>query len=145
MISCATFTLESDTTIVYLTKPEPNEEINKTAHDIKIFDFWDESFDTTSNSIQGQPLTISGTEIIGGDNEGLCFPICFPVCFSSPLCKKFSDIWAMSNNHDEVTITGLGDCMDGVYIIENFTFNTIKGYPFALKWELTLEFVRELS
>jgi len=141
---CATFTIESNTHTLYLTKPIWGGEDRNIAKDIKIFDFWDNSFDTIDNELVSEPLRLEGVEEICGMNEGICFPICFPMCFSKPLSDKFGYIHDLMNKHEEIRITELGDCMDGYYIIRNFHYSTIKGAPSAFKWSLELEYKREI-
>lgn len=142
--SCATFTLESSTHTIYLTKPVHGGEDRSISKDIVIFDFWDDSFATIDKGMNSEPLRLEGIEEVCGMNEGVCFPICFPFCFSKPLANKFSYIHTAMNNHEEVKITGLGDCMDAFYIIRNFHYSTIRGFPSAYKWSLELEFVKEV-
>ena len=142
--STVTFTLESTTTKVFLSVPEWEGEGRQLTKTVDLFDFWSGGFDTVDKGKNTEPITLEGYEQVCGDNEGLCFPICFPACFSGPLASKFEDIWAIQNNNDEVTISGLGDCINGVYVIQSFTFDVVpktKGVWF--KWVLKLEFVRD--
>lgn len=141
---CGTFTLAGDSYTVTLNKPEIGGEDKNLDNDIKLFDFWSGNFDTNFEGINSRPLTLSGVETLCGTNLGVCFPICFPMCFAQPMWDKFEQINEMMDNHEEVTITGLGNCIDGVYIISNFSLNTIIGTNQAIKWNINLELVRRL-
>ena len=131
----ATFTLQSDTYTVYLSKPQWRGEDNKLNKNITIFDFWDNDFETVDIDISSQPLRLVGLE---RDEFSFCFPACFPFGHSS-IETKFENIDEMMNNHEEVTISGLGDEYDGTYIIKDFRFETLdKGRGYFI-WELVLE------
>ena len=140
--NCATFTITSNTYTILLTKPIWGGEDRSLAKGIVLFDFWNNTFDTDDKGINSEPLRLEGIEEVCGDNEGLCFPFCFPFCFSKPLANKFSYIHTAMNNHEEVKITGLGNCVNAYYIIRNFHYSTMRGFPSAYKWSLELEFVK---
>ena len=143
--SSTTFTLTSSTTVIYLRMPEWQGESRNISKTVRVFDFMDdadlESVDTGKNN---EPITLTGVETACGDNLGLCFPLCFPLCFTKPLSVKFKNIWKIQNAHEEVTITGLGTCINGVYIIRNFHFNSINKVTYTYKWTMELEFVRNI-
>lgn len=141
--SCCTFTIESSTTVVYLTQPNWMGEDDTVSKSIKVFDFWLEgAISAVDTGKDTEPLRLTGVERVCGDNEGLCFPMCFPLCFSKPLGIKFRNIWAIQNAGDEVTISGLGSCVNAVFIIRNFHFNTIPNVPAAYEWSFDLEYKR---
>lgn len=141
---CGTFLIESNSYAIYLTKPIWGGEDRNITKDVKIFDFWSGAFDTIDNELTSEPLRLGGVEEICGINEGLCFPMCFPLCFSKPLSDKFGRIHDLMNKHEKIKITGLGDCMDGYYVIRNFHYSTIRGAPSAYRWSLSLERVRDV-
>jgi hypothetical protein len=55
--------------------------------------------------------------------------------------NKFRFIDEMRDNNEEITISGLGDCMDAVYVIKRFHYMTVT--PRAYEWTLVLEKVRD--
>jgi hypothetical protein len=141
--SCATFTLESTSYTIYLNKPNyGNGHDASINNQVDVFNFWDKALDIVPRGLDTEPLSLGGYEILCGDNIGICFPICFPICFAGPLSTKFENINALMDDHEEVTISGLGDSVDGVYVIQNFEFGTVRGSPNALWWRLSLQYVR---
>jgi hypothetical protein len=143
-MTCNTFTITSDSYTITLNKPAPSGEDTTISKDVRLFDFWSGNFDTDDAGIIDRPLHLTGVEYLAGDNIGICFPICFPICFNKPLSQKFAHIWEIQEAHEKVTISNLGDCIDGVYIIKNFTFKTIVGSPTAYSWSMDIELVRRL-
>lgn len=142
--SCPTFTLTTSTgTDYYLPKPLWNNARNNLDLNIRIFDFWDDTFDTTYDGINQEPLIIAGIIPICGQYEGLCFPICFPACFSSPLSNLIANIWTVQNEHLELTISGLGECLNGVYVLQSFNTRTVRGSELAIAYRMTLQRVRD--
>jgi len=141
---CPTFTLQGGSTTLVFPVPEwanPNNEIGKT---VDLFNFWDGDIDTVDRGIDTQTLSIGGTVCICGIWEGVCFPICFPMCFSAPMTTWLENIESAMNNGEEFTISELGDCLNGVYIIKDFTFDTIPKSPECFNWGLQLERVRDI-
>jgi len=142
--SCATFSLVSETYTVYLKMPHYNSEDNSLSKDIDNFNLWSGEYDLVDRGIAGQPLVLSGEEFASCDEEyvGLCLGVgaCFNLCFNMKFTNKFRFIMSMSDNNEEVTISGLGDCMDAVYIIKKFSFKTET--PRSRSWTMTLEKVR---
>ena len=141
---CPTFTLHGTSTTLVFPKPEwanPNNEISK---NVDMFNFKSGDIDTVDRGINAQPLTIGGTVCICGIWEGICFPICFPMCFSMPLTSWLEDIKEAMNNGEGFTINELGDCLNGMYVIGDFTFNTIKNAPECFSWSLRLNRVKDI-
>jgi hypothetical protein len=56
---------------------------------------------------------------------------------------KIEAIDSLADYNREVTIDGLGDCYDGVYVMTSFTYKTMKGTNQALEWEMELQHVRD--
>lgn len=117
------------------------------------FEFWSKNYDIHDDGIDGQPISLCGIEIrkeqtYEGEVEAcfpLCFPLCFPICGDNDFYNKFKHIWIMMDRHEEVEITGLGDCYDAVYIIKNFNFHTTpKHGKYHLTWNMILEKKRDL-
>ena len=143
--SCPTFTLFGTNTNIVFPMPEwanPDNGINK---DVELFNFWDGDLDTVDKGIETQPLTLGGVVCTCGIWAGLCFPICFPACWNCALSQWLDSIEEAMNNGEEFEINELGDCLNGIYVIKNFTFDTIKKSPDCYEWSLNLERVRDIS
>ena len=143
--SCPSFTLRGESTTLHFPKPawaNPNNSIDK---NIKLFNFWDGDIDTVDAGINTQPLTMGGTICTCGIWEGLCFPICFPAGWDSAISCWLDSIETAMNDGEEFEINELGDCLNGVYIVKNFIFSTIKKSPFCFEWSLVLERVRDIA
>ena len=145
--SCATFTLTSDCYTVYLHKPEWNSAHNKIAKNLQRFSFWTENYKVHDQDIDNQPLVLTGTESWEGiKKSGICAPFCAPLCVRILLPEFYSHfrhLHEIMDNHEEITISGLGECIDAVYVIKDLKIDTIPGSGLtALKWTMTLEKVR---
>ena len=140
-----TFTITSDTYSLEFNLPEyggASRTINK---DLDLINFWKGDISVIDRGIEDEPLVIGGIELTtGGNDSELCFPACFPICFAESLCGKVKNIWDIQNNGEEVTITGLGDTLDGIYIIKSFEFETIKKTNLAFAWRFELKWVRSV-
>lgn len=118
------FYITSSTVTISLDMPQwggENRLINK---NIDIINFWTDDLETIDKDKNSEPLILSGIET-GGN-----------------LSTKFENIWEIQNSHEEVTVTGLGNCIDGIYIIKSFHFETIPKNIYYFRWTMTLEFVR---
>lgn len=151
--NCPVFTLQGTSTTLYFPMPEwsnPENGINK---NLDLFNHWYGDIDVIDTGINDQPLSLGGTVYICGSywslygSLGLCFPLCFPLCFSSSggMTIWLNKIDDAMNNGEKFTISELGDCLNGVYIIKDFTFNTIRKSPGAFTWDLKLERVRDID
>lgn len=141
--STATFTITGTSYTLYWTVPTPLGESGTIDKGIETFDFWDGSFDTDDKGLNNNTLHLEGIMEICGDNEGVCFPICFPMCFSNAFATKVKKIWTMMKRNEEITISGLGDCIDAVYLIQSFKIGTIKGNNTSYTYVFILEKVRD--
>ena len=142
--SCPTFTLTGTSTILYFPMPEwsnPNNEISK---NLTLFNHWNDEIDIIDSGINEQPLSLGGVVRICGLWGGMCFPICFPICFNDGMTAWLNSIDTAMNNGEKFTINELGDCLNGVYVIKDFTFTTIKNSSTAYTWSLKLERVRDI-
>jgi len=140
-----TFTITSDTYTLKFNLPSYGGATRTLTKDLALFNFWVGDISVVDKGIGNEPLVLGGVETLTGDNVGLCFPICFSCfCFSKPLSDKIENAWDLMNNGEEVTITELGDTLNGVYILKNFELETIKGTPFAFAWRMELEFVKDI-
>lgn len=145
-MTCRTFTFQTD---AYddLKIPMPqwagtDESIN---NEIKLFDMWDDSeIETVYRGLRDEPLVLrgvfSGSETFVGTD---CFPLCFPICFMNNTTDIVETLWAMQNNGEEITINDLSTCLNGVYVLEEFRFNTIKK-SLKFSYVFKLQKVRDL-
>lgn len=129
------FQLHSNLYTLYMPMPEYGGEKGTLNNDIKLFDFWMGERDTDNIGINSEPVILNGTIQACTNDED---------AEMTSIAVKFLCIHEMMDNHNEVTITGLGDCYDAVYIIKNFRYGTIRGSPYAYTWQLTLEYVRAI-
>jgi len=153
--SCATFSLTGYTHTVVLRKPLWHGVENKITKEINRFPFWSDNYTVHDDGISSQPLILSGIETIScAEESGFCFSetetgACFPLCFNTKFTNKFKFLDEMAEDtnviidrHEEVTISGLGTYLDGVYVIKSFSYSTIKKAVSAYSWTLVLEKVR---
>lgn len=136
---CSTFTLYGTETNLIFPVPEwanPNNGISK---NVSLFNFKSGDIDTVDRGINAQPLTIGGTITPCGIWKGVCFPICFPICWNCALSKWLYSVRDAMNDGEVFTINELGNCLNGVYVIGDFIFNTIPGSPNGFSWSLSLE------
>lgn len=147
-MSQPTFTLASSSgTNFFFPKPEwdsANNEISKT---VDLFNFWkNDDVTTVDKGINGQPMVLEGTICICSHWEGVCFPLCpDSLCFTESFTTFLNNLKRDMNNGEEFTINELGNCINGVYVIRNFSFDTINRVPSCYKWRLELERVRDVS
>lgn len=152
--SCPSFTLQGPETTLYFPMPEWGSPDNRITKSVDLFNFWKGDIDTADRGINDQPLNIGGVVRVCGPwvsaTYPLCFPICFPACFNEVIGGNAAMTdWLISinnamNNGEEFTISELGDCLNGIYVIKDFTFDTIEKSPDAYAWSLKLERVRDI-
>lgn len=118
---CAVFYITSETSAATLIKPLWNSIDNKIGKDIDRKSFWSGNYEINDDGITEQSVILQGID----------------------KTYYFQNILDMEDNNEEITITNLGDCTNGVYIIKQFTFKTIKGVPDWFSWTLVLEKVRD--
>lgn len=132
---CPTFTLHGTSTAILFPKPEwanPNNEIGK---NVSLFNFKSGDLDTVDRGISAQPLTLGGT---------IC--ICPSVNWKNyaVMTTWLDSIKDAMNNGERFTINELGDCLNGVYVIGDFVFNTLKGTSDGFTWSLSLERIKDV-
>ena len=144
--SCATFSIIGDSYTIYLLKPQWGGENYSLQKELQSFNFWSGSFNVHDNGIDNEPIVLSGVEFIPKGDCGygaFCIPPCIPPCLSEVFTNKFVHLREMANKNEEVAISGLGNCVDAVYIIKSFSTKTLRA-PTSRSWVLTLEYVRNL-
>ncbi|GAG19684.1 unnamed protein product [marine sediment metagenome] len=160
---CRYFTITSNCYTITLHLPSWNSEDNKLNKLLEAFTFWSENYKVDDQGIEGQPLVLSGVEApsCDADWEGAIYALCVPFCFTDGLLcvernggegvvarffRYFRELNELMDNHEEVIISGLGSCMDAVYIIKDFKTSTIPGLGLnAMRWNLTLEKKRDTN
>lgn len=132
---CPTFTLNGTSTSILFPKPEwanPNNEISK---NVSLFNFWSGDIDTIDKGINTQTLTIGGTVCICGNDDWKN---------EIAMTTWLDSIKNAMNDGERFTINELGDCLNGVYVIGDFVFNTLKGTSTGFTWSLSLERVKDV-
>lgn len=144
--SCDTFIITGSSYTITLFKPQWGGEQYALRKELQAFNFWSTNFSIHDKGIDSEPIILAGVETIGkGDcSYGIfCIPPCIPLCLTQVFTDKFIHMREMANNNEEVEISGLGTCIDAVYIIRSFNTKTLKA-PLSRSWVLTLEYVRDL-
>jgi hypothetical protein len=143
MGDCEKFTITSDCYTIRLAKPFWNSEDAKLNKDLKNFQFWTDNYTVHDRGIDSQPLVLVGVKTVHGE-EVQGFPLCFPICFDCACFLSFNLLNEIMDRHEEVTISGLGDCIDAVYMIKDFSLETVPKHGMNyLVWTLTLEKKRD--
>jgi len=148
MTECSqcTITLTTSTgTVIYVPMPVWDSIDGEIGKDVELFNMWKESgIELVDKGINDESFSFGGIWSVCGIFAGMCFPICFPACFSCPLTTMWNSIRTASNNDSEITIDGLGDCMNGVYVIQDFQIKTIKRAPIHYSYKFIMKKVRDL-
>lgn len=158
-MTCNTFTLTTVETSesVVLSFPVPNSLDNQLNKQLKPFNLW-RDYKIHDEGISGQPLKLEGVEIGVAEGSvdayGVCFPLCFPICFNQVVAttvtksaakvaqEKFGKIHNWIENNYTVTLNEFGSCFHGIYIIKDFTVESIN-HPSNYLWKLSLEKVSD--
>lgn len=143
--SCPTFSIIGDSYTIYLYQPDWGGVDYNLGKELQSFNFWSGNFNVHDNGINNEPITLVGIEAVHPrcPYGAFCLPPCIPFCMSEIFTEKFMHLREMAKNNEEVTIIGLGDCVDAVYVIKSFSTKTMRA-PAARSWILTLEYVRDI-
>lgn len=139
---CEKFEIIGENATVSLVKPEHGAEGYTLSKSIDRFDLWDDDYEIVDKGIEDDSIVLSGIDTVCPEESGLCFPLCFPFCFKDILISKYISISNMMIEHEEVEIFGLGDNIDGIYIISNFRYKSMNS-GVAYEWQLSLDWVRD--
>ena len=142
--SNCTFSMTSTSTTIYVPYPSWNNMDSSINKSVRLFNMWTNSVETTDEGLGDDATVLRGIWRVCGTFEGLCFPICFPACFSKPLSNWWKWLKKAMNRGDEFTINELGDCIDGIYVIQDFRITNIKKAIAAYEYELVLKKVRDI-
>ena len=99
---------------------------------IDIINFRNNDVEAVDRDINKIPLKISGVEYATTPSD-------VPY-----LAYKFETIWNIMEHDEEITITDIDNCYNGVYIINSFEFNSIPKTANAYNWYISLEKVRDV-
>lgn len=134
--ACGSWWLIGESSTVTLNYPLFRNGHNKNIRkDIKRFNFWSGNYRIYDNDIVNQPLMLEGIEYYDNSNPSLP-----NLTNMESTVSLINDIM---NNEEEVEVDGLSDCIDDVFVIRSFNWATIKKVPYAFRWRLVLEKVRD--
>ncbi len=131
---CSTFTLYGTSTAILFPKPEWANPNNKISKNVDLFNFRSGDLDTVDRGIDAQPLTIGGTVRFCGNGDWQN---------TVTMTTWLNSIKNAMNNGETFEINELGNCLNGIYTVRDFVFNTIKGTPNGFRWSLYLERVKD--
>ena len=150
---CKVFTFSpSVSTDFYVPVPQWNNVNGSVSKDITVFNMWEGELETVDRGLNSQPVVLRGVWQTCGEwsyaSDGACFPMCFPICFNAGgergLSVRVQKIWDIMDDGEEITISDLETCINAVYVVKNFSFDTIKGTKKAFAYSFVLEKVRDL-
>lgn len=117
-----------------------DRSINK---NVDVLNFWTDDISAVVRDLDDEPLNIGGVEY-AEEEKNICY-----------IARKFEVIWNIMDSNEEIHVelgtvstastasTAEIDCFDGIYVIKNFNFKTIKKIPNAYTWQIQLERVRD--
>lgn len=125
-----TFNLTTDTYSICFPKPSWNSANGAVDKEVEVFNFElsNDNLEVIDRGIGSEPLRLKG-HIARGNSDDV-------------ISGKFEAIWNIQNDGEEVTITGLGDCINAVYILKSFKVRTIKKSKTYYTWSMDFELVR---
>jgi len=127
------FTLYTSNGTLYLPMPNWAGTNEQLTNDVKVFNMWTEDIEVVYIELNDESLVLDGT--FTSD-----FYDSYP---SDTINSTVEDIWTIQNSGLETTISDLSDCLNGVYVIRSFGFNTIKR-TLGFSYELRLQKVRDV-
>jgi hypothetical protein len=71
--------------------------------------------------------------------------VCKKIKFSDDFMTKFENLNALMENHEQVEINELGDCVNGVYVIADFSYEVVPKVPGLFRWHLSLQRVSDIE
>jgi len=118
--------IDTNTTTFYLPYVRWDSVKGETNKNIQIFNFWDGSLDGVDIGLNDEPFTISGYMWIDA------------VYTRDTISGKAEGIINLQNEHEEFTLYDINSNVNGVYVLKNFRFKTVRGSPNLFEWEMTL-------
>jgi len=104
---------------------------------INVDNYWNDDLDAKFDGLNSEPLVLEGVDEACGDSLALCFPLCFPLCFYEYWQNKLEKINDWMDNHYPVRIDEFGDCENGIYVISDYSLDSVTILTY--KYRLTLE------
>ncbi len=97
----------------------------------------------------------NGSNCFEGQDEFFCFGMCntqveikYEKCkkvqYSAEFLQKFEDLNYLMDEHEQFTVDDLDECVNGVYVINTFDYNTVDKVPGLFEWTLRLKLVRKI-
>ena len=127
-----TWELISESSTVTLTYPLPNKYKSGLQKNLALFDFVSGTRKVIDRGFSDDTLYLEGYERLSLNTK-------------AQIEQKVEDIWEIENENETVEVSGLGNDTDGVYVIENFHIETVKGTDQAYFWALTLKKTAKLT
>lgn len=132
-MSVPTFALTSASTVIYLPLPERAAPMRKLAIAMEVINFWSGNIDVLDRDINRRQFSLHGKDA----------HYLIDKYTQNTFEAKLRDIWTLSESDENITISGLGESLNGVYLIKKFTYNTLKKYPGVWTWTMDLELVED--
>jgi len=127
------FTLWADTVTLYMPMPEWADDDMSINVNNKLFDMWTNAIEVNHIELNDEPLVLNG----------IMTPEFYTSYPSDTINSTVEAIWTIQNTHAEATISDLSTCLNGVYVIQDFSFGTIKK-TLAFSYSLKLQKVRDI-
>ena len=127
------FTLWADDVTLYIPMPEWNSADESINNNNKLFNMWTGEIEVNYIELNEEPLILNG----------VFTPEFYTSYPSDTINSTVEAIWTMQNTHAEATISDLSTCLNGVYVIQDFSFSTIKGI-LAFSYKFKLQKVRDV-
>ena len=127
------FTLWADTVTLYIPMPEWADDDMSINVNNKLFNMWTGEIEVNHIELNDEPLVLNG----------IMTPEFYTSYPSDTINSTVEAIWTIQNTHAEATISDLSTCLNGVYVIQDFSFGTIKK-TLAFSYSLKLQKVRDI-
>jgi len=127
------FTLWADTVTLYMPMPEWADDDMSINVNNKLFNMWTGEIEVNHIELNDEPLVLNG----------IMTPEFYTSYPSDTINSTVEAIWTIQNTHAEATISDLSTCLNGVYVIQDFSFGTIKK-TLAFSYSLKLQKVRDI-
>ena len=127
------FTLWVTPDTLYIPMPEWADDDMSINVNNKLFNMWTGEIEVNHIELNDEPLILNG----------IMTPEFYTSYPSDTINSTVEAIWTIQNTHAEATISDLSTCLNGVYVIQDFSFGTIKK-TLAFSYSLKLQKVRDI-
>lgn len=124
------FKITTNTFELYMPMPRINGIKVDLSKNLALFNFWSENIAVDDRGKDSEPLTLDGQFYVD-------------VYSRDSISGKLEVLHDIANEDEEITISGLHDIVDGVYIIKSISFNNMTNTTDGFNWTLQLELVRK--